>query len=211
MLFKWGWFTDPMIRGDYPEEMKVHFGDTLPAFTEEEKALLKGSADFIGVNTYTSRFISPGEADGMVRLTCTSSGGTAASRRTAVHLCGLTLCLGAGCFFVRGRLTDNTSQLLVCCLQPWVETTTNATGHSLGLLADVPWLYVTPVALRGVLNWITARYGMVEIKVCHSKVTALMLQGIRLAGCPLSGNGHRQALRWEVGTPTGLLLCVGCR
>lgn len=38
----------------------------------------------------------------------------------------------------------------------------------MGLLADVPWLYVTPVALRGVLNWITARYGRVEIKVCHS-------------------------------------------
>lgn len=69
MLFKWGWFTEPLIRGDYPEEMKAHFGNTLPAFTDEEKALLKGSADFIGVNTYTSRFISPGEADGMVRLT----------------------------------------------------------------------------------------------------------------------------------------------
>jgi hypothetical protein len=52
-----------------------------------------------------------------------------------------------------------------CVLQPWVESTTNATGHALGLDADVPWLKVTPVALRGVLNWITQRYGPVEIQV----------------------------------------------
>lgn len=50
--------------------------------------------------------------------------------------------------------------------QPWVESTTNATGHALGADADVPWLKVTPVALRGVLNWITQRYGPVELKVC---------------------------------------------
>jgi len=66
MTFKWGWFTDPLIRGDYPASMKAHFGAELPAFTEEEKQMLRGSADFIGVNCYTSRFITTGEADGMV-------------------------------------------------------------------------------------------------------------------------------------------------
>lgn len=50
-------------------------------------------------------------------------------------------------------------------MQPWVESTVNATGHTLGADADVPWLKVTPVALRGVLNWITNRYGPVELKV----------------------------------------------
>jgi hypothetical protein len=50
-------------------------------------------------------------------------------------------------------------------MQPWVESTVNATGHALGVDADVPWLKVTPVALRGVLNWITNRYGPVELKV----------------------------------------------
>jgi len=50
-------------------------------------------------------------------------------------------------------------------MQPWVESTTNATGHALGADADVPWLKVTPVALRGVLNWLTQRYGPVELKV----------------------------------------------
>lgn len=68
MLFKWGHFTEPLLRGDYPAEMKQHFGATLPAFTAAEKKLLKENrAEFIGVNCYTSRFISPGEADGMVR------------------------------------------------------------------------------------------------------------------------------------------------
>jgi beta-glucosidase/6-phospho-beta-glucosidase/beta-galactosidase len=81
MLFKWGWFTDPLVWGDYPEAMKQHFGDTLPSFTAQEKQLLKGSADFVGVNTYTSRFIAPGEADGMVRATQqgTASHSTAAA------------------------------------------------------------------------------------------------------------------------------------
>jgi beta-glucosidase/6-phospho-beta-glucosidase/beta-galactosidase len=46
--------------------MKQHFGATLPLFTDQERQLLKRSADFIGVNCYTSRFISPGESDGMV-------------------------------------------------------------------------------------------------------------------------------------------------
>lgn len=68
MLYKWGWFTDPLIRGDYPAAMKEYFGEQqLPAFTPHEQDLLRGSVDFIGVNTYTSRFITPGEADGMVR------------------------------------------------------------------------------------------------------------------------------------------------
>jgi hypothetical protein len=51
------------------------------------------------------------------------------------------------------------------CAQPWVESTVNASGHALGADADVPWLKVTPGALRGVLNWITNRYGPVELKV----------------------------------------------
>eukprot|EP00271_Cylindrocystis_brebissonii_P003872 TRINITY_DN1511_c0_g1_i3.p2 TRINITY_DN1511_c0_g1~~TRINITY_DN1511_c0_g1_i3.p2 ORF type:complete len:215 (+),score=46.89 TRINITY_DN1511_c0_g1_i3:3-647(+) len=35
-------------------------GDRLPAFTEEEKALLKGSLDFLGVNSYTANFVKDG-------------------------------------------------------------------------------------------------------------------------------------------------------
>jgi beta-glucosidase/6-phospho-beta-glucosidase/beta-galactosidase len=67
MVFKWAWFTDPLMHGAYPAAMRTHFKTLLPKFTREERALLKGSADFLGVNTYTSRFVAPGEADGMVR------------------------------------------------------------------------------------------------------------------------------------------------
>ena len=38
--------------------MREIIGDRLPKFTEEEKKLLQNSVDFIGLNHYTSRFIS---------------------------------------------------------------------------------------------------------------------------------------------------------
>ncbi|KAM7509812.1 hypothetical protein LguiB_008687 [Lonicera macranthoides] len=45
-----------MVYGDYPFIMKALVRDALPTFTEEEKSLVKGSLDFIGVNYYTSRY-----------------------------------------------------------------------------------------------------------------------------------------------------------
>ena len=37
--------------------MKRQLGPRLPSFTPEESALLKGSSDFYGMNTYTSDYI----------------------------------------------------------------------------------------------------------------------------------------------------------
>ncbi|XP_059655141.1 beta-glucosidase 24-like [Cornus florida] len=53
-----GWYMDPLCYGDYPAAMKewVH---GLPEFSEEEKKLVKGAYDFIGVNYYTSRYARP--------------------------------------------------------------------------------------------------------------------------------------------------------
>jgi hypothetical protein len=52
-----------------------------------------------------------------------------------------------------------------------VESTTNAAGDVLGADSDVPWLKVTPSALRGVLTWLTHRYGRgLELKVCVAGV-----------------------------------------
>ena len=50
------WFTDPVYKGDYPEVMREKLGDRLPQFTEGEKALIKGSSDFFGLNHYTTMY-----------------------------------------------------------------------------------------------------------------------------------------------------------
>ncbi|CAI0375490.1 unnamed protein product [Linum tenue] len=54
--FDFGWFMDPITKGDYPESMKQNLGNRLPRFTNEESELLKGSFDFLGVNYYTGRY-----------------------------------------------------------------------------------------------------------------------------------------------------------
>jgi beta-glucosidase/6-phospho-beta-glucosidase/beta-galactosidase len=52
-----GWFADPIfLSGDYPSSMKTILGDRLPTFTQEESDLVKGSADFFGLNHYGTGF-----------------------------------------------------------------------------------------------------------------------------------------------------------
>ena len=53
--FEFGWFLDPVVRGAYPASMVERVGDRLPAFSAAEAAALRGSADFVGVNFYTSQ------------------------------------------------------------------------------------------------------------------------------------------------------------
>ena len=52
--FSMGWFAEPIFFGDYPEIMKQRVGDRLPKFTEEQKAMIKGSVDLFILNHYTS-------------------------------------------------------------------------------------------------------------------------------------------------------------
>uniref|UniRef100_A0A2P2KYB9 Beta-glucosidase 18-like n=1 Tax=Rhizophora mucronata TaxID=61149 RepID=A0A2P2KYB9_RHIMU len=47
---------DPIVHGDYPPEMRHYLGKTLPRFSEEEVKYVKGSADFIGINHYTTLY-----------------------------------------------------------------------------------------------------------------------------------------------------------
>jgi len=56
--FQLGWFSDPVIFGDYPASMKERVGQRLPIFTDEEKKSLRGSLDFLGLNHYTSKYVS---------------------------------------------------------------------------------------------------------------------------------------------------------
>ncbi|XP_019410207.1 PREDICTED: lactase-phlorizin hydrolase [Crocodylus porosus] len=74
MHFMLGWFAHPIfVNGDYPDILKSQIQQTnqhcsspvahLPSFTEEEKLLVKGTADFFGLSHYTSQLISAGAND----------------------------------------------------------------------------------------------------------------------------------------------------
>jgi len=56
--FFYGWFTDPVVFGDYPKVMRERLGSRLPRFTKEESSLLKGSLDFLGLNHYSTALAS---------------------------------------------------------------------------------------------------------------------------------------------------------
>ncbi|XP_066372271.1 beta-glucosidase 34-like isoform X2 [Miscanthus floridulus] len=60
--FQLGWFADPFFFGDYPEIMRSRVGNTLPKFTAEEAALVKGSLDFMGINHYTTFYMQDDES-----------------------------------------------------------------------------------------------------------------------------------------------------
>ncbi|RDX75667.1 Furostanol glycoside 26-O-beta-glucosidase, partial [Mucuna pruriens] len=56
LLFNKHRVLDPVILGDYPDSIKEQVKDRLPFFTEEEKTLVQGSTDFVGINYYRSFF-----------------------------------------------------------------------------------------------------------------------------------------------------------
>ncbi|NWS83668.1 LPH hydrolase, partial [Toxostoma redivivum] len=71
LQFMLGWFAHPIfVNGDYPDILKAQIQEVnqqcsmtvaqLPVFTEEEKTLVKGTADFFGLSHYTSRLVSAG-------------------------------------------------------------------------------------------------------------------------------------------------------
>ncbi|XP_006029303.1 beta-klotho [Alligator sinensis] len=67
LQFEIGWFADPVFKsGDYPAAMREYIlsknkkglsESFLPYFTNEEKKLLRGSADFYALNHFTTRFV----------------------------------------------------------------------------------------------------------------------------------------------------------
>jgi len=69
LMFDIGWFAQPILASDYPPVMREKI-DTksaaqgfpesrLPTFTEEELSMISGSADFLGINLYTSSLVYP--------------------------------------------------------------------------------------------------------------------------------------------------------
>ncbi|EPS97428.1 hypothetical protein FOMPIDRAFT_48442 [Fomitopsis schrenkii] len=77
--FKLGRLADPIYKGYYPDRVKKIIGDRLPAFTEDELAVVKGSSDFFGLNTYTSQLVKEGgtdETNGYITVGHTRADGT---------------------------------------------------------------------------------------------------------------------------------------
>ncbi|XP_053113949.1 lactase/phlorizin hydrolase isoform X2 [Hemicordylus capensis] len=69
LQFMLGWFAHPIfVNGDYPDILKSQIKQKnqecstpiakLPMFSDDEKLLLNGTADFFGLSHYTSRYIS---------------------------------------------------------------------------------------------------------------------------------------------------------
>ncbi|XP_045824007.1 non-cyanogenic beta-glucosidase-like [Trifolium pratense] len=56
--FQFGWFMEPLTNGDYPKSMRAIVKDRLPKFTELQSREINGSFDFIGLNYYSSSYIS---------------------------------------------------------------------------------------------------------------------------------------------------------
>lgn len=67
LQFEIGWFAEPLFRtGDYPVAMREYIAfknrqglsrSALPQFSEEERSLVKGAADFYALNHFTTRFV----------------------------------------------------------------------------------------------------------------------------------------------------------
>ena len=51
-------FIHPLTYGEYPRTIQEIVGDRLPKFTEEQVKMVKGAYDFVGINQYTTYYIS---------------------------------------------------------------------------------------------------------------------------------------------------------
>lgn len=74
-----GWFADPIYFGNYPLSMRQALGARLPSFSADESAMLKGSADVFGINTYAGRFVSARGAHGHEPPSVLTDGGFVSS------------------------------------------------------------------------------------------------------------------------------------
>ncbi|OCH93919.1 beta-glucosidase 1A [Obba rivulosa] len=77
--FKLGRFADPIYKGTYPASVIEIIGDRLVYFSPEELAVVVGSSDFFGLNTYTTQVVKAGgddESNGFVKTGFTRQDGS---------------------------------------------------------------------------------------------------------------------------------------
>jgi len=74
LYFMFGWFAHPVFYGDYPQIMKDLVGNKselegrnssrLPEFGSIWSEIIRGTVDFMGLNTYTTQLVEPFNGDG---------------------------------------------------------------------------------------------------------------------------------------------------
>lgn len=52
--FRMAWFTDPLLKGTYPESMRIRLGERTPIFSPQESQFLNGTLDYFALNHYSS-------------------------------------------------------------------------------------------------------------------------------------------------------------
>jgi len=62
-LWHHNWWSDPMLRGEYPADALTLFGDAMPAITPHDMQTIHQPLDFYGVNIYSGEYVRQG-ADG---------------------------------------------------------------------------------------------------------------------------------------------------
>ncbi|KAL9266082.1 Beta-glucosidase 44-like protein [Drosera capensis] len=55
--FHVGWFLHPIVYGEYPKTMQDIVQERLPKFTPEERKLVTGAFDYVGINQYTTFYM----------------------------------------------------------------------------------------------------------------------------------------------------------
>ncbi|KAK7262568.1 hypothetical protein RJT34_30142 [Clitoria ternatea] len=55
--FQFGWFMEPLTKGEYAKNMRALVGSRLPKFSTWQAKLVNGSFDFIALNYYSSSYI----------------------------------------------------------------------------------------------------------------------------------------------------------
>jgi beta-glucosidase len=75
-----GWFADPVYLGDYPESMRSGVGKRLPVFSDHDRALIKGSSDFFGLNHYTTMMAEHADDAGQLQNNVLGNGGISADQ-----------------------------------------------------------------------------------------------------------------------------------
>jgi len=86
------WFTDPIVRGDYPAAMRDQFGSMMPEMGEADRAVIAQRIDFLGVNYYT-RTVSAHDEHGFFRARTVQPVGTYTSMGWEIYPAGLYVVL----------------------------------------------------------------------------------------------------------------------